>query len=58
MKKNANSSLRVPPLRAANKENNGQNDFERATISSSADFGEDCVGVGMNVECEIPIIAE
>jgi len=58
VKKNANSSLRVPPLRAANKENNGQNDFERATISSSADFGEECVGVGMNVECEIPIIAE
>ena len=65
VKKNANSSLRVPPLRAANEENNGQNDFERATISaknkskeeafSSADFGEECVGVGMNVECEIPI---
>jgi len=64
VKKNANSSLCVPPLRAANKEN-GQNDFERATISaknkskeeafSSADFGEECVGVGMNVECEIPI---
>ncbi|CAL6382996.1 unnamed protein product [Bathycoccus prasinos] len=59
VKKNAGSSLRVPPLRAANEENNGQNDFERATISSSsADFGEECVGVGMNVECEIPIIAE
>ena len=55
VKKNAGSSLCVPPLRAANKENNGQNDFERATISSSADFGEECVGVGMNVECEIPI---
>ena len=54
VKKNAKSSLCVPPLRAANKEN-GQNDFERATISSSADFGEECVGVGMNVECEIPI---
>ena len=61
MKKNAGSSLCVPPLRAANKEN-GQSDFERATISaktskefSSADFGEECVGVGMNVECEIPI---
>jgi drug/metabolite transporter (DMT)-like permease len=62
VKKNAGSSLCVPPLRAANKEN-GQNDFERATISaknksqafSSADFGEECVGVGMNVECEIPI---
>ena len=57
VKKNAGSSLCVPPLRAANKEN-GQSDFESATISSSADFGEECVGVGMNVECEIPIIAE
>jgi hypothetical protein len=56
VKKNAGSSLCVPPLRAANKEN-GQNDFERddSKNSSSADFGEECVGVGMNVECEIPI---
>ena len=66
VKKNAKgSSLRVPPLRAANEEN-GHSDVERATISaktsskevkefSSADFGEECVGVGMNVECEIPI---
>jgi hypothetical protein len=49
-----------PPLRAA-KENGP--DFD-AMISaktskeeekfSSQDFGEECVGVGMNVECEIP----
>ena len=57
LKKKASSLC--PPLRAA-KENGP--DFD-ATISaktskeeefSSADFGEECVGVGMNVECEIP----
>ena len=57
LKKNGPSSL-CPPLRAA-KENGP--DFD-ATISaktskeeefSSADFGEECVGVGMHVECEI-----
>lgn len=58
LKKNASSLC--PPLRAA-KEN--EPDFD-AMISaktskeevefSSADFGEECVGVGMNVECEIP----
>ncbi|CAL6372212.1 unnamed protein product [Bathycoccus prasinos] len=63
VKKNAGSSLCVPPLRASKE--NGPPDFENATISaknkskeeafSSADFGEECVGVGMNVECEIPI---
>ena len=60
LKKNGPSSL-CPPLRAAKR--NGPADFECATISaktskeeeefSSADFGEECVGVGMHVECEI-----
>ena len=60
LKKNGPSSL-CPPLRAAKE--NGPPDFECATISaktskeeeefSSADFGEECVGVGMHVECEI-----
>lgn len=66
VKKNAGSSLRVPPVRAANEEHGHSDVEQRATISakntskefkafSSADFGEECVGVGMNVECEIPI---
>ena len=69
VKKNAGSSLRVPPVRAANEEHGHSDVEQRATISakntskefkafSSADFGEECVGVGMNAECEIPIIAE
>ena len=68
-KNNAGSSLRVPPLRAANEEHGHSDVEQRATMSakntskelkafSSADFGEECVGVGMNAECEIPIIAE
>jgi drug/metabolite transporter (DMT)-like permease len=69
VKKNAKSSLRVPPVRAANEEHGHSDVEQRATISakntskefkafSSADFGEECVGVGMHAECEIPIIAE
>jgi drug/metabolite transporter (DMT)-like permease len=55
-----NASSLCPPSRAA-KENGP--DFDAmisATTSkeeekfSSADFGDECVGVGMNVECEIP----
>ena len=68
-KNNAGSSLRVPPLRAANEEHGHSDVEQRATMSakntskelkafSSADFGEECVGVGMHAECEIPIIAE
>ena len=63
-KNNAGSSLRVPPLRAANEEHGHSDVEQRATMSakntskelkafSSADFGEECVGVGMHVECEI-----